>query len=100
VRSARRLYNATLVIFGRVIRVEVGSNTSTVTLRVVGGGEKGSLKSETVKYGSESPRNSDPRKTTLARASSVYKRETSHLVRENAPQKQDRNCQRVIKHQD
>jgi hypothetical protein len=31
--------------------VEAGSNTSTVTLRVVGGDEKGSLKSETVKYG-------------------------------------------------
>jgi hypothetical protein len=28
--------------------------TSTVTLRVVGGNEKGSLKSETVKYGRES----------------------------------------------
>jgi hypothetical protein len=34
-------------------RVEAGSNTSTVTLRVVGGDEKGSLKSETVKYGHE-----------------------------------------------
>jgi hypothetical protein len=32
-------------------RVEVGSNTSTVTLRVVGGDEKGSLESETTKYG-------------------------------------------------
>jgi hypothetical protein len=32
-------------------RVEAGSNNSTVTLRVVGGDEKGSLKSETVKYG-------------------------------------------------
>jgi hypothetical protein len=32
-------------------RVEAGSNTSTVTLRVVGGDENGSLKSETVKYG-------------------------------------------------
>jgi hypothetical protein len=32
-------------------RVEAGSNTFTVTLRVVGGDEKGSLKSETVKYG-------------------------------------------------
>jgi hypothetical protein len=31
--------------------VEAGSNTSTVTLRVVGGDEKGSFKSETVKYG-------------------------------------------------
>jgi hypothetical protein len=35
-------------------RVEAGSNTSTVTLRVVGDDEKGSLKSETVKYGHES----------------------------------------------
>jgi hypothetical protein len=35
-------------------RVEAGSNTSTVTLRVVGGDEKGSLKSETVKYGHKS----------------------------------------------
>jgi hypothetical protein len=34
--------------------VEAGSNTSTVTLRVVGGDERGSLKSETVKYGLES----------------------------------------------
>jgi hypothetical protein len=35
-------------------RVEVGSNTSTVTLRIVGGDEKWSLKSETVQYGYES----------------------------------------------
>jgi hypothetical protein len=34
-------------------RVEAGSNTSTVTLRVVGGDEKGSLKCETVKYDRE-----------------------------------------------
>jgi hypothetical protein len=34
--------------------VEAGSNTSTVTLRVVGDDEKGSLKSEPVKYGYES----------------------------------------------
>jgi hypothetical protein len=32
-------------------RVEAGSNTSTVALRVVGGDGKGSLESETVKYG-------------------------------------------------
>jgi hypothetical protein len=32
----------------------VGSNTSTMTLRIVGDDEKGSLKSETVKYGHES----------------------------------------------
>jgi hypothetical protein len=34
--------------------VEAGSNTSTVTLRVVGGDERESLKSETIKYGHES----------------------------------------------
>jgi hypothetical protein len=37
----------------RQTRVEAGSNTSTVTLRVVRGDELGSLKSETVKYGRE-----------------------------------------------
>jgi hypothetical protein len=35
-------------------RVEAASNTSTVTMRVVGGDEKGSLESETIKYGHES----------------------------------------------
>jgi hypothetical protein len=35
-------------------RVEAGSSTSTVALRVVGDDEKGSLESETVKYGRES----------------------------------------------
>jgi hypothetical protein len=44
------------------------------TARVVGGDEKGSLKSETVKY----------------------ERQTCPLVREGAPQKQDRNCQIVL----
>jgi hypothetical protein len=38
----------------RYTRVEAGSNTSTVILRVVGGDEKGSLKCETVKYGLKS----------------------------------------------
>jgi hypothetical protein len=33
--------------------VEAGLNTSTVALRVVGGDKKGSLESETVKYGRE-----------------------------------------------
>jgi hypothetical protein len=35
-------------------RVEAGSNTSTVTLRVVGGDEKGSVKLETGQYGRQS----------------------------------------------
>jgi hypothetical protein len=34
--------------------VEAGSNISIATLQVVGAEEKGSLKSETVKYGRES----------------------------------------------
>jgi hypothetical protein len=51
VRYVPRLYNE-----GHLSRtpVEAGSNASTVTLRVVGGDEMGSLKSETVKYGNES----------------------------------------------
>jgi hypothetical protein len=42
------------VIKGHRRHVKVGSKGSTVTLRVVGGDEKGSLKSERVKYGRES----------------------------------------------
>jgi hypothetical protein len=75
------------------IRVEAGSNTSTVTLRVVGGDEKGSLKSETVKYGRKSQ---ETRTTALARASGTYKRQTRPLVRDGAPRKQERNCQTEI----
>jgi hypothetical protein len=72
--------------------VEAGSNTSTVTLRVVGVDEKGSLESETVKYG-----DSDPKMTALARASSNCKRQTRPLIREGAPNQQTRNYQTVIK---
>jgi hypothetical protein len=45
------------------------------------------------KIWSRVPRDSDPRNTVLARASSIYKRQTCPLVREGAPQKQDRKCQ-------
>jgi hypothetical protein len=48
------------------------------------------------KIWSRVPRYSDPRKTTLARASSIYKRQTRPLVREGASRKQDCNCQKVI----
>jgi hypothetical protein len=48
-------------------RVEAGSNTSTVTLRVVGGDEKGSLESETVNYGHESHGSRTPKMSALAR---------------------------------
>jgi hypothetical protein len=72
-----------------------GSNTSTVALRVVGGDEKGSLESETVKYGP--PRDSDPGMTALARANSNCKRQTRPLVRESAPCQQTRNSLTVVK---
>jgi hypothetical protein len=72
-------------------RVEAGSNTSTIALRVVGGDEKGRLESETL------PRDSDPRMTALVRASSICKRQTHPLVRESAPHQQTRNCLTVIK---
>jgi hypothetical protein len=41
-------------MFAGIIHVGARSNTSTVTLRVVGGNEKGSCKSEAVKYSRES----------------------------------------------
>jgi hypothetical protein len=53
-RSVPRLYNPSQKYNSSDPRVEAGSNTSTVTLRVAGGDEKGSLKSETVKYGLKS----------------------------------------------
>jgi hypothetical protein len=56
VLCVRRLYNEDLFKLKLVTHVEAGSDTSTVTLRVVGGDERGSLKSETVKYGLESRR--------------------------------------------
>jgi hypothetical protein len=55
--SAPTLYTANLLAFVvlsmRVACVEAGSNTSTVTLRVVGGDGKGIIKSETVQHGRE-----------------------------------------------
>jgi hypothetical protein len=75
--------------------VEAGSNTSTVTLRIVGGDEKGSLKSETVKYGREY-QGTRTRERLRWEDPAAYAKDTRPLVREGAPQKQDRNCQIVI----
>jgi hypothetical protein len=47
------------------------------------------------KIWSRVPRDSYPRKTALARASSIYKWQTHPLIREGAPQKHDRKCQTV-----
>jgi hypothetical protein len=86
--------------------------TLTLTLRVspCGGGveylhrgpasrrrrRKGKSQMWDSKIWSRVPRDSEPTKTALAGASSIYKRQTRPLVREAAPQKQDRNCQTVI----
>jgi hypothetical protein len=52
--SVLRCYKQVTKLVESETRVEVGLNTCIVTLRVVGGDEKGSLKSETVKYGRKS----------------------------------------------
>jgi hypothetical protein len=57
---------------------------------------KGKSQNWDSKIWSRDPRDSDPRKTTLARTSSIYKWQTRPLVREGAPQKEDRNCQTII----
>jgi hypothetical protein len=80
-----------LVVENRIMsgysRVEKGSNTSTVTLRVVGGDEKGSLKSETVKYGRKC-QGTRTRERLCRQGPAAYKRrQTRPLVREGAPTK-------------
>jgi hypothetical protein len=75
--------------------VETGSNTSTMSLRVVGGNEEGSLKSETVKYRRES-QGTRTRERLWWQGPPAYTKDTRPLVRESAPQKQDHNCQTVI----
>jgi hypothetical protein len=90
VRSLPRLYNEDQLPLKEYTRVEAGSNTSTVTLRVVGGDEKGSLKSETVKYGHES-------QWTRTRERLCWRGPAAYIKdRKSATQKQDRNCRRVI----
>jgi hypothetical protein len=67
-------------------RAEVGSNTSTVTLRVVGGDEKGSLKSEAVKYGHES-KGTRTRERLCWRGPVAYTKDRPIFSSERAPQK-------------
>jgi hypothetical protein len=43
-----------------------------------------------------SPKGLGPEKGYLARASSIYKRQTRPLVREGAPEKRDRNCKKIL----
>jgi hypothetical protein len=66
--------------------MEAGSNTSTVTPRVVGGDEKGSLKSETVKYGRES-QGTRTRERLRWQGSEAYTKDRPVLSSERAPHK-------------
>jgi hypothetical protein len=66
-------------------RVEAGSNTSTVTLRVVGGDGKGSLESETVKCGRES-HGTLTRKSLRWRGPAAIVNDRPVLPSERAPQ--------------
>jgi hypothetical protein len=66
--------------------VEAGSNTSTVTLRVVGGDEKGILDSETVKYGRESL-GTRTREILPWRGPAAYRKDKPVLSSERAPHK-------------
>jgi hypothetical protein len=68
------------------IRVEAGSNTSTMTLRVVGGDKKGSLKSETVKYGHGS-QGTQTQERLRWRGPAAYTKDRPILPSERAPQK-------------
>jgi hypothetical protein len=67
-------------------RVEAGSNTSTVTLRVVGGDEKESLKSETVKYGLKS-QGTWTRERLRWQGPAAHTKERPDLSSERAPYK-------------
>jgi hypothetical protein len=66
--------------------VEAVSNTSTVTLRVVGGDEKRSLKSGTVKYGRES-QGTLTRERLRWQSPAAYTKDRPVLSSEKAPHK-------------
>jgi hypothetical protein len=66
--------------------VEAVSNTSTVTLRVVGGDEKGSLRTETVKYGREI-QGTRTRERLRWRGPIAYTKDRPVLSSERAPHK-------------
>jgi hypothetical protein len=96
VKSDSRLYNEKPIINESLTHVEAGSNTSTVTLRVVGGDEKGSLKSKTVKYGRESQGTRTQERLRWRRPAPCTK-DRPVLSKERTPhKKQDSNCQKVI----
>jgi hypothetical protein len=91
IRAPWCIYYITL----ELTRVEAGLNSSTVNLRVVGGDENGSLKSETAKYGRES-QGTRTRGRLRCQGPSAYKKTDPSSRQRGPPQKQDRNCQTVM----
>jgi hypothetical protein len=78
----------TLWSYKRVVihsRVEAGSNTSTVTLRYVGGDEKGILETETAKYDHEY-NGTQTRKWLRWRGPAAFVNDIPVLSSESAPQ--------------
>jgi hypothetical protein len=84
--SVPRCYKGDELGVGTITRVEAGSNTSTVTLRVVGGDEKGNLKSETVKYDRES-QGTRTRERLRWQGPAAYSKDRPVLSSEMAPHK-------------
>jgi hypothetical protein len=79
-------------------RVEAGSNTSTATLRVVGGDKMGSLKSETVKYGrkfqgTRTEKDCPGKGQRHIQQTDPSSRQSGRPTKKK--KKQDRNCQTV-----
>jgi hypothetical protein len=67
-----------------ILLSQAGSDTSTVTLRVIGGDEKGSLKTETAKYGREIGTRT---RELLWREPAAYTKDRPVLSSERAPHK-------------
>jgi hypothetical protein len=70
----------------RTTRVEAESNTSTVILRLVGGAEKRSIKSERVKYGHES-KETRTQERLHWRGPAAYTQDRLVLLSKRAPHK-------------
>jgi hypothetical protein len=68
------------------VTLEAGSNISTLTLRVVGGDDKGSLKSETVKYNRKS-QGTRTRETLCWQGPAAYTKDRPVLSSERASHK-------------
>jgi hypothetical protein len=85
-RSVPVLYNEDRSFLVYETRVEAGSNTSTLTLRVVRGDVKGSLKSETVKYDRES-QGTQIREKLRWQEPAAYIKDRPVLLSERAPHK-------------